>query len=148
MSVLPGIPPHLLEPLLSSILYSTRESVEPSVELPWTLVQLANKGMAAIASSNLPLGTQLIAESPICIWNQSLTSSVAQELFNQLSEEQKKAYLSLCKTAEGGVEDEILSRRAANGFAIRLPTKETEEEGDGVVLAFVFEKISRLNHSW
>lgn len=143
-----GIPDHLLRPILSAVLYSARPDTteETPAELPWTVKPATNKGFSALASSDLAIGTMLIAESPLCVWNQSLTVEAARGLFEELSEEKRAGFLSLCKTAEGGIDDEILNRRAANGFAIRLPSAESEEE-EGTVLAFVFEKVSRLNHS-
>ncbi|GAA5825054.1 hypothetical protein JCM10212_000139 [Sporobolomyces blumeae] len=113
---------------------------------PWNVVEMPGKGYGAVASSDLSLGQLLIAERPLCIWPSSLSAAAAQELFDQLTPREQAAYMALapCVADDHGL-DEIRSRRAANGFEIKLPS--VPGYSGTQMVAMLFPKISRINHS-
>lgn len=119
-------------------------------------VPAGGKGLGVVATRSIERGERILSERPLCVWPQGLTIVSARNHFEQLSQEQQEAFMELCPAAEGleGKENEILSRRAANGFAITLPplsdgmTIPGFEEGEETTLGFVFSRVSRFNHSW
>lgn len=66
-----------------------------------------------------------------------------------MSEAQQHGFMSLCKA--DGNDDDLLSRRAANGFSVEIPDLEPGQDVPHPghrTLGFVFERISKFNHSW
>ncbi|GAA5935793.1 uncharacterized protein JCM15063_001806 [Sporobolomyces koalae] len=113
---------------------------------PWTANTFDRKGLGAIASKDLELGSLLIAERPLCIWPTTLDAAQARQLFEQLGEREQAAYMSLAPVVAADADlDEIRSRRAANGFSIALPPVPGYSASKTV--AMMFPKISRINHS-
>ena len=154
-NALPSIASDYTALLLGGVLSAGASPIEEEEEM-FKVVDSAGKGATVIAARSIERGTIIISERPLCIWPQSLTVESARNHFNQLSTTQREAYMDLCPAQEGlqGVENEILSRRAANGFAITLPPLAQGmripgfEEDAETTLGFVFSRVSRFNHSW
>ncbi|SCZ96498.1 BZ3500_MvSof-1268-A1-R1_Chr8-2g10237 [Microbotryum saponariae] len=144
-SEIPSIAPDVF-PLLLAVLLTTLDEDDPSSSLtpPWTVLPTSSgSGYGAFASSSLNLGQLLIAERPLCIWPQGLSEQEAQKLFDRLTDDKKKVYLSLAgegsKEGDGdGPTDRVRAVRATNGFGIELP----ESGGIGIVVGMVFPKIA------
>ena len=142
--------------LLLGVVLSATTSPSEEIESFKVVESEAGKGYGVLATRRIDRGEIIISERPLCVWEQGLTIEIARKRFDQLSPIQQKAYMELCPAQEGlqGVENEILSRRAANGFAINLPPLADGmvvpgfEEGTEHPLGFVFSRISRFNHSW
>ncbi|KDE06233.1 hypothetical protein MVLG_03392 [Microbotryum lychnidis-dioicae p1A1 Lamole] len=150
-SEIPSIAPDVF-PLLLAVLLTTLDEDDPSsssssLTPPWTVLPTSSgSGYGAFASSSLTLGQLLIAERPLCIWPQGLSEQEAQKLFDRLTDDKKKVYLSLAgevsKEGDGdGPRDRVRAVRTTNGFGIELP------ESGGIVVGMVFPKIARINHS-
>lgn len=113
---------------------------------PWQVIAIPGKGFGAVAKQDLELGQLLIAERPLCIWPANLDARRARELFEQFDEREQRAYMDLAPCVATDVNlDEILSRRAANGFSIALPS--VPGYCGTQTVAMMFPKISRINHS-
>ncbi|SGY89646.1 BQ5605_C039g11761 [Microbotryum silenes-dioicae] len=144
-SEIPSIAPDVF-PLLLAVLLTTLDEDDPSssssLTPPWTVLPTSSgSGYGAFASSSLTLGQLLIAERPLCIWPQGLSEQEAQKLFDRLTDDKKKVYLSLAgevsKEGDGdGPRDRVRAVRTTNGFGIELP------ESGGIVVGMVFPKIA------
>ncbi|GAA5982035.1 hypothetical protein JCM11641_004304 [Rhodosporidiobolus odoratus] len=157
-SVSPDLLPLLFGIVLANSVSSPRDDDEDSSAPqqdtsqppPWYIKSSPNgEGLGAFASRDLSIGQLLIAERPLCIWPNGLSAPQAQDLFNQMSDKQKKVFMEL---TDGGAEtrkeyselDEVRVRRACNGFS--LPILGVEEM-EGRTAGFVFPRIARVNHS-
>lgn len=153
-NALPSIADGYTALLLGVVLSATGPAIEEE-DAMFKVVDSAGKGFGVIAAKPIERGTIILSERPLCIWPQSLTVESARNHFEQLSTTQQEAYMELCPAVEGlqGVENEILSRRAANGFAITLPSLAEGmripgfAEDEETTLGFVFSRVSRFNHS-
>ncbi|GAA5831694.1 hypothetical protein JCM11251_000796 [Rhodosporidiobolus azoricus] len=144
-SVSADLLPLLFAVVLANAVTSDDEELEASLHSPpWTVRSATDgAGLGAFASRDIGMGEMLIAERPLCVWPNGIDEQQARELFDQMSEKQKKVFMDL---TDGGEEargklDPIRLRRACNGF--NLPAPGFGGVGKGRNMGFVFPAIAR-----
>lgn len=78
----PNIEPTLLPLIIAVLLASNDEDEEPVDNIPWTVKDFTKEGIGygAVSNQNISKGQLLIAERPICIWPQGLTTLVRKSI--------------------------------------------------------------------